>query len=158
VGEVQWMISRDIWVNLNGRAIRTSGSTPFGNLLARVALGSMFSIIRKDIAVAADDFTTNLISVEFSFRVGGEVIYFTQTDRPIDPIDVYPLFIPCLARVMFEPQPRPYDRLKTGASSQATATCSGATLSSNTRRNSSSSRRTLRVRRQAKCNGTDSGL
>jgi hypothetical protein len=73
----------------------------------------MFCAIRKDIVSAADDFTTNLSSVEFAFRVGGEVIQFSQTDRPIDPIDVYPLFIPCLARAMFESHPRPYDRLKT---------------------------------------------
>jgi hypothetical protein len=108
VGDVKWAISRDIYVNIDGKSIQMNGISPFGDLLSRVVLDAMFVAMRKDIVKAGVNYSTNLSSVEFSV---GELV-FSQTDHAVDPLGVYPLFIPCLARAMLEPRPAPYDRLK----------------------------------------------
>jgi hypothetical protein len=112
VGAVQWSVSRDIHVNVNGRSVPAGGIAPFGDLLARVALDAMFVAMRRDVVRAAVDYATHPSSAEFAVRAGGEALAFSQTDRAVDPASVCPPFVPCLARAMLGPGPRPYDRLR----------------------------------------------
>jgi hypothetical protein len=112
IGAVKWSISRDLYINLNGNSIPMNGISPFGDILARITLDALFISIKTDFVKSAVNYSTNLNSIELIMRSGKTQFVLSQSDHLINPTILYPLFIPCLAGIMTEPRPKPYDRLK----------------------------------------------